>query len=112
MGSNSNSERSLRLRAVLGVSWAEFNSTQFKEGRLLKIGSCTAVKPLVQAIQAETNRHGSVSVHAPAEDPAALAVALKAFATAPLDVGTSRLVITPSLGRARFAPGANVEIQS
>jgi len=93
--------RAIRLRALPGRPWPEFNATDFSRTKLLKVSETTQVKPLAAAVAAEVRQRGAVSVHAFMADKAAVSTALKALALVPQEHGGQRLSFVPSFGKAK-----------
>ncbi|CAE8622316.1 unnamed protein product, partial [Polarella glacialis] len=89
----------LKIEALRGPTWEEFNATDFSKTGLLLASEKSPVQKLAWAAVAEVRRHGAVSVHCYSDNKDAVNVAMKALATVPRLTGGQRLVIIPSFGR-------------
>ena len=95
----SSAARALRIQAVRGPSWAEFNSIDFSRTQLLFVNAKTPVGKLAYAIIAEVRQKEAVSLHGYSDSKDAVSVLIKALATV-RSISGKQVSCVPSYGRA------------
>jgi len=90
--------RELRVRAVSGATWSDFNATEFSRTRLLRATEETSIKLLARDVGREVKQRGGVAVHAYSDSPLAVSRAVKALASVPIEDGSLRVRAVPSFG--------------
>mmetsp|Transcript_82705 Transcript_82705/g.258234 ORF Transcript_82705/g.258234 Transcript_82705/m.258234 type:complete len:238 (-) Transcript_82705:11-724(-) len=110
-GQTAEAMRTLRLRALPGRRWPEFNATDFSTTRLLKVAATTQARPLAAAVGSEVRRLGAASVHAFMDDKVAVSTALKALALVPQEHGGQRVFFVPSFGHVKRGSTLRLHVQ-
>eukprot|EP00929_Paragymnodinium_shiwhaense_P037291 TRINITY_DN19893_c0_g1_i1.p1 TRINITY_DN19893_c0_g1~~TRINITY_DN19893_c0_g1_i1.p1 ORF type:complete len:495 (-),score=75.19 TRINITY_DN19893_c0_g1_i1:110-1594(-) len=101
--------RALRIRAVRGPTWDEFNRTDFEKTNVIRATAESNVRGLAKAIGSEVSSNGGVSLHADSGNHYALQNALKAIASVPVQWKTLRVRCIPSLSKEKSRKNASAE---
>jgi len=99
---HSNSDvSSLRVRACRGMTWKDFNDTDFAVNELLFATATSPVKGLCSAVASAVQKQGAVTIQAYSDNKLAMHVAVRALAIITQVWKDARISVVPSFGRTK-----------
>merc|ERR1712079_20781 len=105
--------RALRVRAIQGATWEDFNTTNFSSSFLLrpKDEKAATVKDLAEKIRHEFKTRGCIAVHVRLNENGIINNVVKAFASLPV-YQCQPAVCIPSLGWSSVGDHSGTKVQS